>query len=113
MRSVKCEKFYFVFHDTDGRLSFTLPAYDGEPDHSRFVFDGTNRAFFMRREEQIVALPDLQTEIVDLLGFVKRVRMAETPEDSSEIVRQYDVPVIVVAPLKSAAQLKSATLLPV
>lgn len=105
MRSVKNEKFYFAFHDTDGSLSFTLPARDGEPSHSRFIFDGTNRAFFMRREGQIVALPDLQTEIVDMLSGVAKVRMAETPEDSSEIVRQYDVPVVVVSPVKSAAQL--------
>lgn len=99
MRQIVQEKLYFTFRDTDGVLSFSLNAYEGEPENPRFLFDGKSQVFFMRRAGQVISLADLQEEVESDLKEVSRVRILETPEDSSEILRQYDVQIVLIEPI--------------
>ncbi len=93
MRKIIQEKLYFVFRDSDGALAFTIRSYDGEPDNPRFLFDGDRQAFLLRRPGQVILLDALEDKIVNVLKATQKVRFLETPEDSSEIVRQYDIAV--------------------
>ena len=91
MRKIIQEKQYFVFRDSDGILGFTLRSYEGEPINPRFLFDGNKQAFLLRRPGQLISLKALGEEFVTFLLKSQKVRFLETPEDSSEIIRQYDV----------------------
>ena len=93
MRKIIQDKNYFVFRDADGILGFTIKSYEGEPSNPRFLFDGSQQVFLLRRPGQIIFLDFLANEFVSVLMKAQRVRLLETPEDSSEIVRQYEVPV--------------------
>lgn len=93
MRKIIQEKLYFAFRDSDGILSFTLRSYEGEPVNPRFLFDGEKHAFLLRRPGQVILLDSLADEFMTLLLTLQKVRFLETPEDSSEIVRQYDIAV--------------------
>lgn len=91
MREITQETLYFVFRDTDGMLGFSLKEYDGEPQNPRFLFDGKSQAFLIRHPGQIISLDALAEECLPLLSKAEKVRFLETPEDSSNIVRQYDI----------------------
>ena len=39
MRNIIQDKLYFSFRDTDGMLSFSMNAYDGDPQNPRFLLD--------------------------------------------------------------------------
>lgn len=91
MRKIIQDKNFFVFRDTDGVPGFTIRSYDGEPDDARFLFDGGKQVFLMRHAGQIILLDGLSDEVVSVLTKVSKVRFFETPEDSSEIVRQYEI----------------------
>lgn len=93
MRKIIKDKNYFVFRDSDGILGFTIQAYDGGQNNPRFLFDGGNRGFLIRRSEQIILLDKLASEFASALAKTEKVRFLETPEDSSQIIRQYEVPV--------------------
>lgn len=93
MRKIIQEKLYFVFRDSDGILGFTIRSYEGEPVNPRFLFDGDKQVFLLRHPGQVILLDSLGEEFIPLLLTSQKVRFLETPEDSSEIVRQYDVPV--------------------
>ena len=91
MRKITTETLYFVFQDSDGVLSFSLKEYEGEPQDPRFLYDGEKQLFLLRRPGQFISLDSLADEFLPLLERSARVRFVETPEDSSEIVRQYDI----------------------
>lgn len=93
MRKIIQEKLYFVFRDSDGTLAFTIRSYDGEPENPRFLFDRDRQAFLLRRPGQVILLDAPDDKIVDVLKTTQKVRFLETPEDSSEIIRQYDIAV--------------------
>lgn len=93
MRKIIQEKLYFVFRDSDGILGFTIRCYEGESVNPRFLFDGDKQVFLLRRPGQVISLASLGEEFVALLLTSQKVRFLETPEDSSEIIRQYDIPV--------------------
>lgn len=93
MRKIIQEKLYFVFRDSDGILGFTIRCYEGEPVNPRFLFDGDKQVFLLHRPGQVISLASLGEEFVAFLLTSQKVRFLETPEDSSEIVRQYDIPV--------------------
>ena len=91
MRKIIQNESFFSFHDTDGVPSVTMRCYEGEPAAPRFLFDGGKQAFLLRRAGQVILLDGLSDEFVSVLEKVSKVRFLETPEDSSEIVRQYEV----------------------
>ena len=91
MRKITLDSMYFVFQDSDGILSFSIREYDDEPKDPRFLYDGEKQIFLLRRPGQIIALDTPAEEFLPLLARSPRVRFVETPEDSSEIVRQYDI----------------------
>ena len=93
MRKIIKDKNYFVFRDSDGVLGFTIKAYDGRQTNPRFLFDGQNHGFLIRRSKQIILLDALTSEFTSVLTKTQKVRFLETPEDSSQIIRQYEVPV--------------------
>ena len=93
MRKIIQDKSYFVFRDSDGILGFTIKAYEGTQINPRFLFDGGRQVFLLRQPGQIILLDGLADEFVSVLTHAKKVRFLETPEDSSEIVRQYEVDV--------------------
>ena len=93
MRKIIKDKNYFVFRDSDGILGFTIKAYEGRQTNPRFLFDGRNRGFLIRRSKQIILLDALASEFASVLAKTQKVRFLETPEDSSQIIRQYEVPV--------------------
>ncbi len=93
MRKIIQEKLYFVFRDSDGILGFTIRSYEGEPLNPRFLFDGDKQVFLLRRPGQVILIDSLGEDFITFLSMSRKVRFLETPEDSSEIVRQYDVPV--------------------
>ena len=93
MRKIIQDKLYFVFCDSDGIIGFTIKAYEGEPVNPRFLFDDDFHVFLLRRPGQVILLDSVAEELVSLLLTARKVRFLETPEDSSKIVRQYDVTV--------------------
>lgn len=93
MKKVIQEKLYFAFRDADGVPAFTIKTYDGEPVNPRFLVNADNHVFLLRRPEQVIMLDNLGAEFYPVLTHASKVRFVETPEDSSEIVRQYDIPV--------------------
>lgn len=93
MRKIIQDKNYFVFRDSDGILGFTIKSYEGDQVNPRFLFDGGRQVFLLRRPGQVIFLDSLADEFVTVLMKAQRVRFLETPEDSSEIIRQYEVPV--------------------
>ncbi len=94
MRKIIQDRLYFVFRDSDGILGFTIRCYDGEPVNPCFLYDGDQQVFLLRRPGQIISLASLGEEFFSFLRTLQKVRFLETPEDSSEIIRQYDVPVV-------------------
>ena len=96
MRNIIQDKLYFSFRDTDGMLSFSLNAYDGDPQNPRFLLDENGKAFLIRRVGQVIALADMQEDLCPVLQKADRIRILENPEDSSEILRQYNVPVTLI-----------------
>ena len=93
MRKIIQEKNFLVFRDLDGILSFSIKAFDGCPHDPLFLFDDKKQAFLLRRPGQTILLDDLSDEFAKLLHHASLVRLLETPEDSSEIIRQYEIPV--------------------
>ena len=96
MRNIIQDKLYFSFRDTDGMLSFSMNAYDGDPQNPRFLLDENGKAFLIRRVGQVIALADMQEDLCPVLQKANRVRILENPEDSSEMLRQYNVPVTLI-----------------
>ena len=96
MRNIIQDKLYFSFRDTDGMLSFSMNAYDGDPQNPRFLLDENGKAFLIRRVGQVIALADMQEDLCPVLQKANRIRILENPEDSSEILRQYNVPVTLI-----------------
>lgn len=94
MRTVFRDKNYFVFRDSDGVLGFSIKAFDGRQINPRFLYDGEGRGFLIRRAKQVILLDRLAAEFSSVLEKTPRVRFLETPEDSSQIIRQYEVPVV-------------------
>lgn len=94
MRKVIRDKNYFVFRDSDGILGFTIKMYEDSPLNPRFLLDENGLFFLLRRPKQIILLDAAADGFLPVLMKSKRVRFLETPEDSSQIVRQYEVPVI-------------------
>lgn len=93
MRKITLETLCFVFQDADGILSFSLNEYDGDPNNPRFMYDGDRRLLLLRQPGQLIALDSIAEEFLPLLRRSEKVRFVETPEDSSKIVRQYDISV--------------------
>lgn len=93
MRKIILDKNFFVFRDADGILGFTIKSYEGQPQNPRFLFDGGSQAFLLRRPGQVILLDALTDEFISVLEKAQKVRFWETPEDSSEIVEQYEVSV--------------------
>ena len=93
MRKIIQEKNYLVFRDLDGVLSFSIRAYEDCPLNPRFLFDGDKQVFLLRRPGQVILLDGLTDEFVTSLARTSRIRFLETPEDSSEIIRQYEITV--------------------
>ncbi|MBR1778003.1 MAG: hypothetical protein IJ752_05405 [Alphaproteobacteria bacterium] len=93
MRKIIQDKNYFVFRDSDGVLGFTIKSYEGQQLNPRLLFDENGQLFLLRRPGQIVLLDSLAADFIAVLEKAQRVRFLETPEDSSEIIRQYEVPV--------------------
>lgn len=93
MRKMAVETLCFVFQDADGILSFSLNEYEGAPNNPRFVYDGDRRLLLLRQPGQLIALDSIAEEFLPLLQRSEKVRFVETPEDSSKIVRQYDISV--------------------
>ena len=93
MRKIIQEKNYFVFRDSDGVLGFTIKSFEGKQQNPRFLFDECGQAFLLRHPGQVIFLDALAKDFISVLLNAQRVRFLETPEDSSEIVRQYEVPV--------------------
>lgn len=93
MRQITLESLYFVFRDADGILGFSIKAYEGEPENPRFLYDGNKQLFLLRRPGQVISLDALAEEFLPVLARAETVRFLETPEDSSEIIRQYDIAV--------------------
>lgn len=54
MRNIIEDKLYFSFRDTDGMLSFSMNAYDGDPQNPRFLLDENGKAFLIRRVGQVI-----------------------------------------------------------
>lgn len=94
MRKVFRDKNYFVFRDSDGVLGFSIKAFDGRQTNPRFLYDGEGRGFLIRRAKQVILLDMLAAEFSSVLEKTPKVRFLETPEDSSQIIRQYEVPVV-------------------
>lgn len=93
MRKMAVETLCFVFQDADGILSFSLNEYEGAPNNPRFMYDGDRRLLLLRQPGQLIALDSIAEEFLPLLQRSEKVRFVETPEDSSNIVRQYDISV--------------------
>lgn len=93
MRKIIQDKNYFVFRDSDGVLGFTIKLYEGVPLNPRFLYDEKGQIFLLRRPGQLILLDDLFEGFASVLDKSRKVRFLETPEDSSEIVQQYEVPV--------------------
>ncbi len=67
MRNIIQDKLYFSFRDTDGMLSFSMNAYDGDPQNPRFLLDENGKAFLIRRVGQVIALADMQEDLCPVL----------------------------------------------
>ncbi len=93
MRKMAVETLCFVFQDADGILSFLLNEYEGAPNNPRFMYDGDRRLLLLRQPGQLIALDSIAEEFLPLLQRSEKVRFVEAPEDSSKIVRQYDISV--------------------
>ena len=93
MRKIIQDKNFFVFRDTDGVPAVTMRAYDGQPEMPRFLFVGGKQVFLLRRAGQIILFDGLSDAFQSALKKSVKVRFFETPEDSSEIIRQYDIDV--------------------
>ena len=93
MRTLAGEALCFVFQDTDGILSFSMNEYEGTPNNPRFLYDGENQLLLLRRPGQLIPLHSVADEFLPLLRRSEKVRFFETPEDSSNIIRQYDISV--------------------
>ena len=57
------------------------------------MYDGDRRLLLLRQPGQLIALDSIAEEFLPLLRRSEKVRFVETPEDSSKIVRQYDISV--------------------
>ena len=90
MRRIIQDKNCFAFQDADGVLSFSIKSYEGQELNPRFLFDGVSQAFLLRCPGQVILLADLTEEAVANLNKAQKVRFFETPENSSEIIRQYE-----------------------
>ena len=94
MRKVIKDNNYFVFRDSDGVLGFSIKVYEGRQHNPRFLYDENGQAFLLRRPGQLILLDSFAAGFVPVLEKSQKVRFLETPEDSSEIVQQYEVPII-------------------
>lgn len=92
MNTTAVDNMFMFFQDGDGTLSVSLKAYDGEPETPSFFLDELHKqTALLRRPNQMIYLDDMDEHFFDMLKGASKVRFCETPEDSSQIVRSYDV----------------------
>ena len=89
---------YSIFQNSNGEIMVMIEAREGEPDNSRFIFDG-NVALLLRNIDSSIVFRNIEPEAKKALQEVEEVLVVEVLNDGVE--REYKVPVRFVKDVNS------------
>ena len=89
---------YSILQDANGEIMVMIEAREGEPDNSRFIFDG-NIALLFRSIDSSIVFRNIDQEAKNALQEVEEVLVVEVLNDDVE--REYVVPVRLVKDVNS------------
>lgn len=89
---------YSILQNADGEIMVMIEAREGEPDNSRFIFDG-NVALLLRNIDSSIVFRNIEPEAKKALQEVEEVLVVEVLNDGVE--REYKVPVRFVKDVNS------------
>lgn len=92
---------YDLMSDGAGRVLLVVDACDGEPEHPRLVYDGSDRMAFHRSRRAAFTIDGLTAEAREALAGASEVTVAEI--GGEEVVREYDVALCRVRSLRTLA----------
>jgi len=91
-------KSYNILKNDDGEILIKISPRKGVPCNPRFVYDGGERALLYRNKESALFLNNIGEEARKPLTEVTIIHIEETFKED-EILREYDVPVMIVPDL--------------
>ena len=85
---------YSILQNDKGEIMLLMDSREGEPEDSRFIYDGTDTALLYRSDESSVAFRHIDEGARQPLKEAKEILVVEIENDDVE--REYMVPVRIV-----------------
>ena len=90
---------YSILQNAKGDIMLMMDAREGEPENSRFIYDGEDRALLYRNTESSVVFKQIDPEARAPLSSIAEIMIVEILND--DVLREYIVPVRIVKDVNS------------